>query len=253
MKKLMTVLASAATALCAVGAWADFTETSTDFEGLTAGQAFDSNNGMDSHWVGASDAELFISNHTDTISVSRPDYVGRDDNANENYLAVENSVTRGLNTVAGGDFAGVAIPDNGIYLDTLVKFTAADEVFGEGALASGDKIAIEYVAQGDDVDDPITNFVIRAGYIGTEVTAKNYFAAVPEKMLMVYAMIFGAHLMPFSWLYDSKSYLVFSIVIPILALVVGMLYPPSVLAVLMVVIEAVFAYCLFMECKAIDK
>ena len=59
--------------------------------------------------------------------------------------------------------------------------------------------------------------------------------------------------MPFSWLYDSKSYLVFSIVIPILALVVGMLYPPSVLAALMVVIEAVFAYCLFMECKAIDK
>ena len=77
------------------------------------------------------------------------------------------------------------------------------------------------------------------------------FAAVPEKMLMVYAMIFGAHLMPFSWLYDSKSYLVFSIVIPILALVVGLLYPPSVLAVLMVVVETVFAYCLFRECKGI--
>ena len=30
------------------------------------------------------------------------------------------------------------------------------------------------------------------------------FAAVPEKMLMVYAMIFGAHLMPFSWLYRSS-------------------------------------------------
>ena len=44
------------------------------------------------------------------------------------------------------------------------------------------------------------------------------FAAVPEKMLMVYAMIFGAHLMPFSWLYQSKGYLVFSIAIPILAL-----------------------------------
>ena len=77
------------------------------------------------------------------------------------------------------------------------------------------------------------------------------FAAVPEKMLMVYAMIFGAHLMPFSWLYDSKSYLVFSIVIPILALVVGLLYPPSVLAVLMVVVETVFACCLFRECKGI--
>ena len=179
MKKLMTVLASAATALCAVGAWADFTETSTDFEGLTAGQAFDSNNGMNGYWVGASDAELFISNHTDTISVSRPNYEDRD-NANEKYLAIESSVTRGLNEMSGTAFPGVAIPDNGIYLDTLVKFTAADEVFGNDALAAGDKIAIEYVAQGDDVDDPITNFVIRAGYIGTEVTAKNYFAAVPE-------------------------------------------------------------------------
>ena len=47
-------------------------------------------------------------------------------------------------------------------------------------------------------------------------------AAVPEKMLMVYAMIFGAHLMPFSWLYDSKSYLYFSIFIPIAALIIGL-------------------------------
>ena len=31
------------------------------------------------------------------------------------------------------------------------------------------------------------------------------FSAVPEKMLMVYAMIFGAHLMPFSWL-SIRSY-----------------------------------------------
>ncbi len=75
------------------------------------------------------------------------------------------------------------------------------------------------------------------------------FAAVPGKMLMVYAMIFGAHLMPFSWLYRSKSYLVFSIVIPILALIVGLMCPSYVLAALMVVIEAVFACCLHRECK----
>ena len=56
------------------------------------------------------------------------------------------------------------------------------------------------------------------------------FAAVPDKMLMVYAMIFGAHLMPFSWLYQSKSYLVLSIIIPILSLILGLLFPPYVLA-----------------------
>lgn len=75
------------------------------------------------------------------------------------------------------------------------------------------------------------------------------YAAVPEKMVMVYAMVFGAHLMPFSWLYDSRSYMVFSIVVPILSLIVGLIYPPAVLATLMIVIEAVFSACLFQECK----
>jgi hypothetical protein len=75
------------------------------------------------------------------------------------------------------------------------------------------------------------------------------FAAVPEKMLMVYAMIFGAHLMPFSWLYQSKGYLVFSIAIPILALIVGLLYAPFVLAIMMMVIEAVFSVWLYLESK----
>lgn len=75
------------------------------------------------------------------------------------------------------------------------------------------------------------------------------YAAVPEKMVMVYAMVFGAHLMPFSWLYASRSYMVFSIVVPILSLIVGLIYPPTVLAALMIVIEAVFSACLFQECK----
>jgi hypothetical protein len=75
------------------------------------------------------------------------------------------------------------------------------------------------------------------------------YAAVPNKMLMVYSMIFGAHLMPFSWLYQSKSYLVMSIVIPILSLIIGLIYPPYVLAILMAAIEIVFSICLYIESK----
>ena len=75
------------------------------------------------------------------------------------------------------------------------------------------------------------------------------FSAVPDKMLMVYAMVFGAHLMPFSWLYQSKSYLILSIVIPVLALIVGLLYPPYILAIVMTVIEIVFSLCLYLECR----
>ena len=74
------------------------------------------------------------------------------------------------------------------------------------------------------------------------------YAAVPEKMVMVYAMVFGAHLMPFSWLYDSRSYMVFSIVVPILSLIVGLIYPPAVLAAMMIVVEATFSVCLYQEC-----
>ena len=77
------------------------------------------------------------------------------------------------------------------------------------------------------------------------------FAAVPDKMLMVYAMVFGAHLMPFSWLYESKSYLVLSIVIPILSLVVGLFFLPYILALVMMVMEAIFSLCLYLECKKI--
>lgn len=77
------------------------------------------------------------------------------------------------------------------------------------------------------------------------------FAAVPDKMLMVYAMIFGAHLMPFSWLYQSRSYIIFSIFIPILSLIIGLTYPPSLLAALMILVEVFFSVCLYVECKKI--
>ena len=78
------------------------------------------------------------------------------------------------------------------------------------------------------------------------------FSVVPESMVMIYAMVFGAHLMPFSWLYQSKSYLVLSIFIPIFALIIGLIYPPQVLAGLMAIIEGVFAICLFYECKKLQ-
>ena len=79
------------------------------------------------------------------------------------------------------------------------------------------------------------------------------YDAVPEKMLMVYAMIFGAHLMPFSWLYRSRSYMVLSIAVPILALVVGLSFPPFILAVVMLVVEILFVFLLAYENRKISK
>ena len=75
------------------------------------------------------------------------------------------------------------------------------------------------------------------------------FTAVPEKMLMVIAMIFGAHLLPYSWLYMSKSYMVFAVLIPIVSLIIGLNYEPNMVAVVMVVIAILFSISLTIENK----
>ena len=75
------------------------------------------------------------------------------------------------------------------------------------------------------------------------------YPTIPEKMLMVIAIIFGAHLMPYSWLYKSKSYFVFSIIVPIFSLVVGLNFKPFVLAITMIFFEIIFSVLLLLEVK----
>lgn len=76
------------------------------------------------------------------------------------------------------------------------------------------------------------------------------YAEVPERMLMVYAMIFGAHLLPYGWLYRSKTMFVFAIMIPIAVLMIGIYCAaPLAIAVFMLVTEIVFCICLTRENK----
>lgn len=79
------------------------------------------------------------------------------------------------------------------------------------------------------------------------------YPTVPERMLMVIAIIFGAHLMPYSWLYKSKSYFVLSIIIPIAALIIGLEFEPFVLAILMIGFEVLFSILLINEVKKIES
>jgi predicted signal transduction protein with EAL and GGDEF domain len=79
------------------------------------------------------------------------------------------------------------------------------------------------------------------------------YPTVPDKMLMVIAIIFGAHLLPYGWLYKSKSYMAFSVVIPILALVVGLMFEPYILAAMMLLIEILFSLLLFVEIKRMQE
>ncbi|MDR7856748.1 DUF7010 family protein [Tissierella sp.] len=75
------------------------------------------------------------------------------------------------------------------------------------------------------------------------------YPTLPEKMIMVIAMIFGAHLLPYGWLYKSKSYIVFAILVPILSLIIGISFEPYMLAIMMIIIEILFSICLIIENK----
>ena len=75
------------------------------------------------------------------------------------------------------------------------------------------------------------------------------FGAVPDKMVMVYAMVFGAHLLPYSWLYKSLSYRIFSIIIPIISLIVGCISGAYSVAVTMLIAEIIFVIILLFEVR----
>lgn len=79
------------------------------------------------------------------------------------------------------------------------------------------------------------------------------FNVMPDKMLMVYAMICGAHLLPFGWLYGSMSYLIYSILITLASLFIGLIFEPVVLAAFMLVIEISFCLCLAGENRELAK
>ena len=77
------------------------------------------------------------------------------------------------------------------------------------------------------------------------------YPTVPEKMLMVIAMIFGAHLLPYSWLYKSKIYMIMSVLIPIASLIVGCNSTRLILALMMLVFEIIFTALLIIENRKI--
>ena len=78
------------------------------------------------------------------------------------------------------------------------------------------------------------------------------YSAVPSKMIMVYGMVFGAHLLPYSWLYKSAAYRVFAIIIPIMALILGHITTSTILALTIMATEIIFAAFLTKEVKNIE-
>lgn len=79
-----------------------------------------------------------------------------------------------------------------------------------------------------------------------------YFAA-PDKMVMLLAIVFGAHLLPFSWLYQSRSYMILSVIIPVAALIIGIYYSAAIVASVMVLFEIIFSFLLNAEVQKLSE
>ena len=107
--------------------------------------------------------------------------------------------------------------------------------------------------QFQDKSNPLNNLGIlfSANQMIYLLIAMWIYPTLPDKMLMVIAMIFGAHLLPYSWLYNSKTYMVLSIIIPILSLIVGLNFANYTLAIMMILIEIIFSVLLSFENKKI--
>lgn len=199
MKKQITIMAAAASALLAFGALGDVSAPPAGFESYNSGDGFvpSVSEGGSTYWyASAVDDTNIITNYAESgtsvpelvTGVVRPDGMKENDAYpnNSNFLSLETSTPLFRSVQANsqdGTFTGSTIGD-GIYLDTLVKFTASEEEFKDGALESNvDKIAIEYVDQTNDetIENPIKAFVIRAGYIGSDsLFQTNYYAYLTD-------------------------------------------------------------------------
>ena len=74
-------------------------------------------------------------------------------------------------------------------------------------------------------------------------------SADPEAMVMIYAIVFAAHLFPFGWLYRSKAYSVISVSGTLAALFSGIFGGAAVTASVMTICELILVVWLITENK----
>ena len=79
------------------------------------------------------------------------------------------------------------------------------------------------------------------------------FNQKPEAMLMLFAMVFGAHLLPFAWLYESKTYLVTSIVTTFGSMIISIFAPELYVGIFMILCQIVMSVLLLIECEKLDR
>ena len=73
--------------------------------------------------------------------------------------------------------------------------------------------------------------------------------AVPEKMIMAYAIAVGAHFLPYYWIYFSPTYFYASIVIPIVSLILGIYCGQAIVCIAFVAFDILICILLTFENK----
>ncbi len=144
----------------------------------------------------------------------------------------------------------VSALDIGIGLKNIFVFCCSTPLLPLSWLI-GKKIGVDIFSKDNELGN--LGFIFTMNQVLYLLIVMWVFSAVPEKMLMVHAMVFGAHLLPYSWLYKSNAYKIFAIAIPLLALVLGHVFNGLVLSGTLTVVEIIFVIILHNELKSFMK
>ena len=110
-----------------------------------------------------------------------------------------------------------------------------------------------------DIFKKMENPIAKLGFLATLnqmlyiVIVMWAYSDCPQAMLMIYAMVFGAHLLPFGWLYDTKSYTVVSIVETIAAMVINLVFGAVAMAAFMIVMQIFLSIVLFTDVRKVNE
>ena len=72
---------------------------------------------------------------------------------------------------------------------------------------------------------------------------------LPQAMLLMYAIIFGAHLLPFAWVYNCKAYTVISIIEAVGAMFASILFGNIGIAAFIIIMQIILVVLLFINAR----
>ena len=77
--------------------------------------------------------------------------------------------------------------------------------------------------------------------------------AAPEKMIMAYAIVVGAHFLTYYWIYFSPTYFYAAIIIPVASLILGIYFSQAIVCLAFVAFDILICLLLCLENKQVKK